>query len=240
MKFCWIPAGEVLLGSPKAERQEVLKLFEKQKEPAWIAAEAEEVRGKFKTKGLWLAKFAVTQQEWETMMGNNPSYFSKQGERKDKVQGMDTSRFPGGQVSWDECQRFLKKLNDKVAFPPRGQRKKFALPHEDQWEYACRGGKGNEQAFYFGNRLIGKEANCDGTFPFGTTSKGPYLERTTEVRHYENEARHPWELCDMSGNVYQWCENKYDNQNNWRVLRGGSWNHTRSSAGQPAATASRE
>jgi formylglycine-generating enzyme required for sulfatase activity len=60
------------------------------------------------TKGFWLGKYAVTQEQWETVMGSNPSYFSKQGDGRDKVQEMDTSRFPVEQVSWDDCQNLLK------------------------------------------------------------------------------------------------------------------------------------
>ncbi len=227
MKFCWVPPGEAQLGSPKAERQEVLKQVLKQlkqvKEPAWMALEDEEVRGQFKTKGFWLAKYPVTQQEWAAVMGNNPSHFSKQGVGKANVAGRDTSRFPVESVSWHDCQDFLEKLN-RTAKPPAALEKgKFALPHEDEWEYACRGGKENKQAFYFGNVLNGRQANCNGNYPFGTTTKGPYVQRTTAVGSYETAAPHPWKLCDMHGNVLQWCANWYLGEQNARVIRGGSW-----------------
>jgi formylglycine-generating enzyme len=71
--------------------------------------------------------------------------------------------------------------------------------------------------------LNGEQANCDADKPYDTTTKGAYLERTTEVGSYEKVAPHPWNLCDMSGNVEQWCENKYDDKSNRRVLRGCSW-----------------
>ncbi len=104
-----------------------------------------------------------------------------------------------------------------------GQSGKFVLPHEDQWEYACRGDKGNKQAYYWGDALNGTEANCDGNYPFGSTTKGSYLERTCSVDHTNSGkyVKHPWGLCHMSGNVYQWCSNKYDDKN--YVRRGGSW-----------------
>ncbi len=223
MKLCWIPAGKVQLGSPKSEQDYVTKTFYDGKRPEWLDAETQSKRCVFTTIGFWLGKYSVTQEQWEAVMGNNPSYSSYQGGGKDNVQGMDTARFPVESVSWNDCQDFLKKLNENTRISAAMGKSKFALPHEDQWEYACRGGKGNTQPFYFGDELNGTQANCDGNHPYGTTTNGTYLERSTEVGSYEKAAPHPWGLCDMSGNVWQWCDNKYDNQNNRRVLRGGSW-----------------
>jgi formylglycine-generating enzyme required for sulfatase activity len=78
MKFCWIPAGEAQLGSPKSERDAVMKQLVEAKivrvgeVPDWLASEAEEKRGKFHTKGFWLAKYPVTQGEYEAVVGKNP------------------------------------------------------------------------------------------------------------------------------------------------------------------------
>ena|SRR5579872_4360605 len=227
MKFCWIPSGEAQLGSPKTERDAVLKhlieakLVDNGKEPEGLSEESDGVRGKFKTKGFWLGRYPVTQTEWKAMMGDNPSFFN--GESNNKAKGIDTSRFPVENVSWDDCQKFLEKLNKRTevekVFGKAGQ---FVLPHEDQWEYACRGGKGNKGAFYFGNELNGTQANCNGNYPYGTDKMGAYKERTTEVGSYAKDWPHPWGLCDMHGNVCQWCENKYEQSDN-RVLRGGAW-----------------
>jgi formylglycine-generating enzyme required for sulfatase activity len=230
MKFCWIPPGEAQLGSPKAERQEALKLIKEDKEPDWLAVEAEEVRGKFRTKGFWLAKYPVTQGQWQALMGNNPSSFipAKDVLKKDNI--TDTSNFPVENVCWDDdkgkehsAQEFLRKMNAAAQVPGAMGRGKFVLPHEDEWEYACRGGKGNQQAFYFGNQLNGDKANCAGNYPYGTEAKGTYKEHTTAVGEYEGVAPHPWGLCDMHGNVWQWCENKYSEDEAGRVVRGGSW-----------------
>ncbi len=83
------------------------------------------------------------------MMGTNPSMFN--GKNPNSVKGLDTSRFPVEMVSWDDCQAFVEKLNEKVGEAEKvfGGKVRFALPHEDEWEYACRGGLGNGQAFYF-------------------------------------------------------------------------------------------
>jgi formylglycine-generating enzyme required for sulfatase activity len=222
MEFCWIPSGEAQLGAPKEELDYITKTFNKGTRPAYLDNQTEAKRGKFKTKGFWLGKYTVTQAEWKAVMGTNPSYFD--GKKDNFAEKMDTSRFPVEEVSWDDCQKFLEAINkrdgkEKVF----GKAGRFVLPHEDQWEYACRGGKGNKQAFYFGNELNGTQANCDGELsPYGTDKKGDNKNRTTEVGSYAKDWPHPWGLCDMHGNVEQWCDNKYEESND-RVLRGGSW-----------------
>jgi len=210
MTFCWIPPGTATLGSPGSEQER----SDNEKEHSYT------------TKGFWLGKNPVTQAEWQALTGKNPSHFTKGSGGADKVKGFDTTRFPVEQVSWDMiCGSggLLEKLNavggvEKVF----GKVGKFGLPHEDAWEYACRGGLGNKRPLYFGNELNGMQANIDGNYPFGTSAKGPYLERPTPVGSYAAKFPHPWGLCVMHGNVYEWCENLYE-QTSSRVLRGGSW-----------------
>jgi formylglycine-generating enzyme required for sulfatase activity len=138
---------------------------------------------------------------------------------------MDTSRFPVETVSWEDCGKFLDKVNDRGgAEKVFGKRGKFVLPHENEWEYACRGGRGNRTAFYFGEVLNGMQANCRGNEPWAIETKGPNENRTTEVGSFESKVPHPWALCDMHGNVWQWCENWYDSEQKNRILRGGAWN----------------
>ena len=225
MRFCWIPPGESQLGSPKTERDAVMKNGDYKEEPEWLKAEAEVVRGKYmENKGFWLAKYPVTQAEWTAVMGTVPFAFRKDGEGADRVKGMDTSRFPAEQVSWDDAQELLGKVNGRAGVAGAfGKGAKLVLPHEDRWEYAYRGGKAKKPAYYWGEALSSTEANCDGNYPFGTTDKEEYLKRPTKVGAYESKTKHPWGLCDMSGNVYQWCDNKYSNESQNRVLRGGTW-----------------
>lgn len=234
MEFCWIPSGEAQLGSPKAEQDALAKDLQARKIrengiAQHLNSETEALRGKFKSKGFWLGKYVVTQAEWKAVMGDNPSKFD--GIKDNKAKGMVTDRFPVEEVSWNDCQKFLDRVNDRGgAAKAFGKTGKFVLPHEDEWEYACRGGKGNKQAFYFGDELNGTQANCDGSTPFGTATKGDSKQRTTEVGSYAKDWPHPWGLCDMHGNVYQWCDNLYElDKDQSRVVRGGSWRNVASS-----------
>ena len=210
MTFCWIPPGTATLGSPGSEQER----SDNEKEHSYT------------TKGFWLGKNPVTQAEWQALTGKNPSHFTKGSGGADKVKGFDTTRFPVEQVSWDmicDSGGLLERFNAVGGVEQVfGKVGKFALPHEDAWEYACRGGLGNKRPFYWGNELNGTQANMNGNYPYGTTTKGPYLVRPTPVGSYAAKFPHPWGLCDMHGNVLEWCENLYE-QTISRVLRGGSW-----------------
>src|SRR5580692_9861719 len=169
--------------------------------------------------------YTVTQGQWQAVMGKTPSYFSRDGEGKDWVKDIkdeDLKHFPVENVSWEDCQEFIKKLNEQE----KGKGWVYRLPSEAEWEYACRGGATSEEEcsyrYYFAeptNDLSSNEANFDGNFPFGKADRGPYLERTTKVGSY---APNKLGLYDMHGNVWQWCE---DAEGSDRVIRGGSWSY---------------
>jgi len=122
---------------------------------------------------------------------------------------------PVESVSWNDCQEYIKKLNElKVA--PAGY--KFSLPTEAQWEYACRAG--TTTAYHFGGTLTQQQANFNGN-------------QTKEVGSYPSNV---WGLNDMHGNVWEWCQDLYGaypsgavtdptgaERGSYRVLRGGSW-----------------
>jgi formylglycine-generating enzyme required for sulfatase activity/uncharacterized caspase-like protein len=166
------------------------------------------------SKGFWMGQTEVTQGQWAAVMGSNPSH----------LKGND---LPVETVSWEDAQAYISKLNQSV---PLSAGWKYALPTEAQWEYACRAG--TESAFSFGALLNGKEANCNGNYPYGTSTKGPYLEKTVKVGSY---AANAWGLYDMHGNVWEWCADWYGEKlpggtdpvgastGANRVLRGGSW-----------------
>ena len=167
------------------------------------------------TKGFWLLEHEVTQKMWKNVMDQNPSNFKG-------------DNLPVETVSWNDCKEFIRKLQSEA---PAGM--EFRLPTEAEWEYACRAG--TTTAFSFGNSLNGDKANCSGIYPYGTNTKGPFLEKTTPVMTYPPN---PWGLYDMHGNVYEWCEDwfgdypsgsvtdpKGPNSGSSRVFRGGSWTY---------------
>ena len=185
------------------------------------------------SRGFWLLESPITQEMWQSIMGKNPSSFT----------GSD--RLPVENISWKDCQKYIKKLNE-LAHGKKGifsfsQGKPeidgfpegfaFSLPTEAEWEYACRAG--TTTPYWFGGSLNGDKANCRGTSPYGTDKKGPYLKKTTEVGKYPANA---WGLVDMHGNVGEWVQDWYGDYPTGevtdptgpegglgRVCRGGGW-----------------
>ena len=158
-----------------------------------MVTSGDETEHEYTSRGFWLAKFPVTQEQWQALMKDNPtpSRFNLAEDEVKQAGITSTSLFPVEGVSWNDCQDFLGKMNVTARVPAGMGKGKFVLPHEDEWEYACRGGKGNQQPFYFGDRLNGDKANCDGNFPYGTVKTGDYKKRTTEVGIYEKLGRTP-------------------------------------------------
>ena len=159
------------------------------------------------TRPFYLGKHLVTQEQWEAVMGNNPSHFKG-------------PKNPVEQVSWDDCQASLTKLNAKVR--PGG---KFALPTEAQWEYACRAGSTTRYCF-------GDEESRLGEYAWYGANSG---SKTHPVGEKKPNA---WGLHDMHGNVWEWCQDWYDGgyyansptddpmgpaTGSLRVYRGGCW-----------------
>ena len=152
----------------------------------------------------YIGQTEVTQELWQAVMGSNPSYFT--GDNKCPVE----------QVSWNDCQEFIEKLNRLTG-------KNFRLPTEAEWEYAARGGNKSKGYKYSGSN------NPDIVAWYSDISRG----KTHPVAQKQaNELG----LYDMSGNVWEWCKDWYggyssNSQNNpigastgsYRVLRGGSW-----------------
>jgi formylglycine-generating enzyme required for sulfatase activity len=170
-----------------------------------------------------IAVHDVTQGQWQAIMGNNPSWFSRKGNGRNSVLDISDEElklFPVEWVSWDDVQAFLKKLNEKE----RGRGYWYRLPTEAEWEYTCRGGATSleECSYHFyldkpTNDLSSEQANFDGNYPFGKAPKRPYLERPTRVGAYPSSKLG---LCDMHGNVWQWTDTA---EGSVRVYRGGCW-----------------
>lgn len=202
-RFRWIEPGEFLMGSPENEAER------------W--SNREQQHSVTLTQGYWLADTAVTQALWLAVMGGkNPSRFT------------DDLQNPVEQVSWDEAQKFIGKLN-KLITGPNAQ-----LPTEAQWEYACRAG--TQTPFYFGANISPEQVNHNGDSSYAGNEKGLYREKTVPVKSLPVN---PWGLFEMHGNVWEWCQDAWqENLGNEqvtdpltngaeegiaRVLRGGSW-----------------
>jgi formylglycine-generating enzyme required for sulfatase activity len=170
-------------------------------------------------QGLWCGIYPVTQEQWQAVMGNDPTYFS--GNPKNPVE----------QVPWVDVQVFLQKLNavsSRYGFL-------YRLPSADEWEYILRGGpisKNQSRYNYFfassktdltsvaSNDLSSTQANFDGNHPAGAGEEGPYLETTSAVGNY---LPNPLGMYDMHGNVSEWTSVDVSLQGGDPVSCGGSW-----------------
>jgi formylglycine-generating enzyme required for sulfatase activity len=196
MELVCIPPGEFMMGSPANEEGR-------------NSGEGPQHRVKI-SKGFYMNVTEVTQAQWKTVMGNNPSYFK----------GDD---LPVEMVSWDDAVEFCRRLSQKEG-------KGYRLPTEAEWEYACRAGSTTRFCYgdsdtslvdyaWYTNNSIGK------THPVGQKKPNAFG------------------LYDMHGNVWECCSDWYDagyysqspgddpkgtSTGQYRVLRGGGWNHVAS------------
>ena len=223
MEFAWIPAGEFLMGSPSHEKGR---------------DNDERQHGVRISEGFWIGKYEVTQEEWEAVMGSNPSHFES-----------CRPQCPVESVSWKDVQGFIQKLNEDEREAGSGNR--YRLPTEAEWEYAARAGsagatpegdlrilgKNNApvldgQAWYAGNSGVSYAGawDCSGWEERQNGAKrcGPHPVGLKKANG--------WGLHDMLGNVWEWVADWYDDYpsgvvtdprgpstGSYRVLRGGGW-----------------
>ena len=201
MRFRWCRPGTFTMGSPAAESGR----FDDETQHSVTL-----------TRGFWMGETPVTQRQWECVMGCNPSSFK--GEDR-----------PVENVSWDECRKFMEKMNEALNCGAR-------LPTEAEWEYACRAGavgpyggtgKLDEMGWYEGNQ----------TYHLGRTLFGLVETQLPDGTHaVGGKGANAWGLHDMHGNVWEWCGDWYGgyasmptndpqgpSSGSSRVLRGGSW-----------------
>ena len=183
----WILPGRFLMGAPPEEASQF-----------GLEGPRHEVH---LTRGFWLFDTLCTQILWQVVMGENPSRF----EEKNR---------PVEQVSWEDCQAFLSKLNARL--PGLALR----LPTEAQWEYACRAGTGTAR------------------YQEDLDAIAWYVENSNYETHEVGQKRpNAWGLYDMLGNVYEWCHDGHRDYSEsvvvdpvgptdagaHRVIRGGGW-----------------
>ena len=164
---------------------------------------------KVTVKGFYMDKYEVTKEDYERVMGNNPSAFR------------GCSKCPADNVTWFEADEYCRKIGKR-------------LPTEAEWEYACRAGTSSN--FHYGNTLSSSQANFDGNHPYGGVPIGQFRTRPVTIGQYDPNG---WGLHDMHGNVAEWCSDWYDAayygnsspenpqgpaDGKLKVVRGGSWN----------------
>jgi uncharacterized protein (TIGR02996 family) len=207
MRLVLIPAGIFLMESPDGEGYE----DEHPQHEVEI------------TTPFFLGAFSVTQEQYQRVMGKNPSAFCATGTMNFCVEGMDTKRFPFETVSWNAAITVCQLLSNRPEEKTAGR--SYYLPTEAEWEYACRGGAVSYSRFHYGAFLHPTQAN----------SRGSNLRRPCPVGSYPANG---FGLFDMHGNVEEWCLDWYDrdyykrsskrdlqgpDKGDGRVMRGGSW-----------------
>ncbi len=194
--FVWIPPGTFLMGSPANEQDRGLD---------------EELHTVILTRGFWLSDHEVTQGEYESVMGTNPSFFTATGDRN----------LPVEQVSWFEALLYCQKLTARDQATGRiTAQQAYRLPTEAEWEYAARAGTTGP-----------RYGDLDDIAWYSVNS----VNNTHQVKQKSSNS---WGLFDMLGNVSEWCSDKYGFGNyptgsvtnpsgassgSSRIMRGGNW-----------------
>jgi formylglycine-generating enzyme required for sulfatase activity len=198
----WVAPGRFQMGSPVGE--------------AGRSNDEGPQTGVTITRGFWLGRFPVTQEEWQTVVAEEsapnpkPSFFCG-------------ARLPVEQVSWDDCQQWVQELNalEKIRLPRRFE---YRLPTEAEWEFACRAGTSTRFHCGDGDDQLGDYAWFSGNSGRTTHSVG---EKKANDRGF----------YDVHGNVWEWCQDRYGGplpggtvtdpsgsaHGINRVVRGGSW-----------------
>ncbi len=202
MTFVLIPAGEFLMGHPETPSiAELSRTYDLP--PEWLGFDRPQHRVRI-SKPFWLAKCEVTQEQWQTVMGNNPSKFAGRPQN------------PVEQVSRDDCQAVLQKLSAKLG-------KAFRLPTEAEWEHACRAGAATEFHFGEGAMALGEYAwfsgNAGGsTQPVGRKKPNAWglHDMTGNVSEWCEDWYAPYEKGSLA-------DPKGPETGANRICRGGAW-----------------
>lgn len=221
LELVWIPAGTFMMGRYPGE-------------PNSLSNEDPQHEVTL-TDGFWLGKYEITQQQWLAVMGSWPVV------PPDVTAGLGNN-YPAYNISWQDAKQFITSLNMHVVTSGQGPLT-TRLPSEAEWEYACRAG--TQTRFYFGDSLdcdrlcedcaagvlSGNRSDymwyCGNNTPEGTKAVGGKIPNACG-------------LYDMSGNLYEWCEDDYHSnyigapvdgsawinspRAGYRILRGGRWN----------------
>jgi formylglycine-generating enzyme required for sulfatase activity len=203
-----VPAGRFTMGSPDLEVDRL---------------PTEGPQHQVAVKGFLLGRFEVTQAQWRAVAAL-PRIALDLSPEPAQIKG-DT--LPVGIVSWEEAQEFCARLSKATG-------RRYRLPSEAEWEYACRGGSAD--AFAFGPNVLPDVVNYDGNVPYGAAPAG--ASRGGPVPVGSLGLANTFGLYDMHGNVWEWCADTWHEDytgapsdgrtwsggdDNRRVLRGGSY-----------------
>jgi len=204
-----IPGDKFLMGSPEGTKDA-----------------DEKPQHEVTVQPFFIGKYQVTQAQWKIVAG-----FPKVNRDLES----DPSNFKGDNrpietISWDEAVEFCARLSKRLG-------SEYRLPSEAEWEYACRAG--TTTPFHFGDTITTDLVNYNGNYTFAKSPKGKYRNETTPVGTFPPNA---FGLYDIHGNVWEWCADTWhgnyqgapnnetswinENDNQYRVLRGGSWGST--------------
>ena len=185
MKLARIPAGTFMMGSPRKEAER----------------ERRETRHEVSiTRPFDIGVYEVTQAEYIAVMKGTPEFRNRAAFKPDRG---GSPNHPMENVEWKNAVTFCARLSARP--PEKAAGRKYRLPTEAEWEYACRAGA--KTAFHTSASLSSLQANFNGNYPYGSAKPGPYLRKTAKVGSYKPNA---FGLYDMHGNVAEWCADFYD------------------------------
>ncbi|MEO1792802.1 MAG: formylglycine-generating enzyme family protein [Cyanobacteria bacterium J06629_19] len=213
LRMMQIPAGSFVMGSPNTELER---------------RDSEGPQHKVMVPEFFMAKYPVTQAQWRVVVAM-PQINRELDSEPSKFKG---DKRPVEKVSWEDAVEFCDRLTLST-------NRQYRLPTEAEWEYACRAG--TTTPFHFGETLSTDYANYNGTNEkydaYGPGSQGEYRQETTPVDQFEGA--NAYGLCDMHGNVWEWCQDHWhdgyegaptngsawltNNEQASRILRGGAW-----------------
>jgi formylglycine-generating enzyme required for sulfatase activity len=175
--------------------------------------------------GFFISKFEVTQAEYESLLGNNPSAFKRPDFPVEQVSWLDAIMFCNAKSAREDLTPVYTISESEISWNHDADG--YRLPTEAEWEYVCRAG--TTTAFSTGVGISSDVANFDGRYPYNHTDKGAFRAKTMPVGSF---TPNDWGIYDMHGNVYEWCWDQYRPYAQAgmdgalsadSVIRGGSW-----------------